>query len=64
MKTAELVTAAKKKFPSLKKVFVNKITVVKNDINGRDVYRLPILLENGGKGYRHAFYYYVEAINM
>lgn len=64
MATAELVTAAMKKYPCIKKVFVHKITVVTNDINGRNMYRLPILLENGGKGYRHAFYYYVEAINM
>ena len=64
MKTAELATAAREKFPTLKKVFTRKINVVKNDINGRDVYRIPILLDNGGKGYHHAFYYYVEAINI
>lgn len=60
MRTSEIVKQAKEYFPTIKKVYPRKLTTVKNHINSQMMYRLPVLLDNGGKGYHHAFYMYVD----
>lgn len=54
-----IVKNAKAKFPTMVKAFPKKVTVVKNDINGRLMARLPIVISNGGGGYHHAYYEYI-----
>ena len=43
-------SAAKAKYPTVKKMYPNRIQIVKNSINGIDMYLMPIKIDNGSSG--------------
>ena len=63
MKTQEIndvKNAAKDYFPTITKMYPNRIQIIRNSINGRFMYIMPVKIGNGASGMFLNFSMYVD----